>query len=85
MKLIVVATLVAYLLMASGVKADDQYGAYGSSSETPSEQPREEVVHSTVNAGFGDNLVADAAMVGALGVLLFAVSRLTKRVYLFEK
>ncbi len=77
-----ILVVVMTLIMASGVKADGQYGG---GTTTPEEKPREEVVHSTVDAGFGDNLMVYAAALGSAGAALYGVARLTRRVYLFER
>jgi hypothetical protein len=78
----VVSFMVMAMVVAAPVSAD---GQYGEGPKPPAEKPREEVVHPTVDAGFGDNILVYAAALGSVGAAFYGVSRMTRRIYLFER
>ena len=62
-------------------------GQYGGGSTTTTEQPKEEITHSTrdIDADLGDNLFAIAAIFGGIAMISMFVSKVTVRVYLLDK
>ena len=64
------------------VIADGQYGQGG--GEETKEQPKEEVVHKTVEAGLGDNLLVLSAMVAGSALILLLIAKKTARVYFLD-
>jgi hypothetical protein len=83
--LIISALIVMAALMVPGiVSADGQYGQYGAGADKPKEQPKEEVVHETVDADLGDNLMAIAALLGGGAMSFIILSKVTARVYLLD-
>ena len=72
-----------WLVGAQVVQADGTYGQYGQpSGEEVAEQPKEEVVHETVEAGIEDiNWMGMLAIMIGLGSGFLGISRMTKRVY----
>lgn len=82
--LFVISLLVLTAALSVPVFADGQYGQYGVVTEKPSEKPKEEVVHETVEADLGDNLVLMGLMLGVAGAGFGLIAKVTRRVYLFE-
>jgi hypothetical protein len=79
------ATLViAVMTLTTPVLADGQYGQYGGGADKPKEQPKEEVVHDTVDADLGDNLMMIAALLGGGAISFIILSKVTARVYLLD-
>lgn len=80
--LIIALATVIFSSRVNMVMADGQYGQGG--GEQPKEQPKEEVVHKTVEAGLGDNLYMVAGTVVGAALILFALSKKTARVYFLD-
>jgi hypothetical protein len=77
--------VMAILMLPLIVSADGgQYGQYGGGADKPAEQAKEEVVHETVEADLGDNLLALAAIAGTGAFALIILSKVTARVYLLD-
>ena len=74
------------LIMVIPVMADGgQYGQYGGGVETPSEQPKEEITHETIEAGIEDvNFSLVAVGMASMAFTFIIVSRVTQRVYLLD-
>jgi hypothetical protein len=75
--IILVCGLLVVLAMSLPVFADGEYGQAGGGQ--PSEQPKE-AVHSTVNAGVGDNLLLISLGAVGIGALCLVISKLTRGV-----
>lgn len=62
-------------------------GQYGGGTTTTTEQPKEEITHSTyeIEADLGDNLFAIAAIFGGIALISLFVSKVTARVYFLDK
>jgi hypothetical protein len=86
--IIFTSAMLMALVLVLPVFADGQYGQYGAGSETPSEQPKEEVVHEethdTVDADLGDNLFLIGLGTASMGILLAILSRLTRGVTVWD-
>jgi hypothetical protein len=76
------SALVVLFILVMPAFADGQYGG---GSTTTTEQPKEEVTHSTVEADLGDNLFAIAAIFGGIAMISLFASKVTARVYLLDK
>jgi hypothetical protein len=68
-------------VLAPRVLADGEYGQAGGGQ--PSEQPKE-AVHTTVQAGVGDNLLVAGAIAGVMGGMLFLMAKATRRAYFLD-
>jgi hypothetical protein len=82
--IIFISAMLMGVVLVLPVFADGQYGQYGAGSETPSEQPREEVTHDTVDADLGDNLFLIGLGATGIGALLSIISRLTRGVSVLD-
>lgn len=80
---IVLSVLMAALLV-NPVFADGQYGQYGVVTEKPSEKPKEEVVHETVEADLGDNLFLVAMALMGMAGMFTVLSKVSAKYFIFE-